>query len=178
MITGSKVIEFEGALEKGFELLESGENRTLGLLIVCGVNFGLRISDLLGITYDQLKSGKFVINEKKTSKARMMVVNDNIKRALTYMEGDIMYHLGGSAFKSQKGSVYSPQHVNRMLKKVFGRGYSSHGLRKGFGRRVYEKKDKDLAVVMLQLQHSNPSDTLKYIGVTQENVEQTYNDIV
>jgi len=178
MITGSKVIEFEGALEKGFELLESGENRTLGLLIVCGVNFGLRISDLLGITYDQLKSGKFVVNEKKTKKARVMVVNDNIKRALTYMEGDITYQLGGSAFKSQKGTVYSPQHVNRMLKKVFGGGYSSHGLRKGFGRRVYEKKDKDLALVMLQLQHANPSDTLKYIGVTQENVEQTYLDII
>jgi len=176
IIEGSKVIDYDMAMEKGVELIR-GDNPTLGLLIVCGVNFGLRISDLLGISYDQLKSGEFVVNEKKTKKKRVIRVNKRTKVVLELMKyhnPNSRYVLGGKAFVSQKGTVYSPQHVNRMLKNVFGEGYSSHGLRKGFGRRLYEKMDKDLSIVQMQLQHMNPSDTLKYIGVTQENLNECF----
>tara|TARA_R110000868_G_scaffold23777_1_gene95091 strand:- start:350 stop:889 length:540 start_codon:yes stop_codon:yes gene_type:complete len=178
VIEGSKVIDYDLGVKEGNRLIDSGENPTLGLLIVCGVNFGLRISDLLGISYDQLKSGEFVINEKKTGKRRNMVVNACVQETLDKMKGEIRYQLGGKCFVSQKGGVYSPQHINRMLRKVFGRGYSSHGLRKGFGRRLYDKSDKNLAIVQMQLQHMNPSDTLKYIGVTQENLNQCFHDLI
>lgn len=178
VIEGSKAVDYDLAINKGMELIRSKENPTLGLLIVCGVNFGLRISDLLGISYDQLKSGKFVVNEKKTKKRRMMVVNQYVQEALDEMKGNIRYELGGKCFVSQKGGVYSQQHVNRLIKKVFGRGYSSHGLRKGFGRRLYDKSGKNLAVVQMQLQHMNPADTLRYIGVTQENMNQCFHDLI
>lgn len=177
MIAGSKVIDYEKANQKGFELLR-GKNKTLGLLIVCGANMGLRISDLLGVTYDQLKSGEFILHEKKTKKRRKIVVNDLVREALTYMTDSPQYHSGGYAFLSQKGTIFSSQHVNRMLKRVFGRGYSSHGLRKGFGRRVFEKSGQNLAHVQLVLQHKDPSDTLRYIGITQEQLDNTYTDLV
>lgn len=173
-IDGSKVIDYDEAITKGMYLMRSGENKTLGLLIICGVNFGLRISDLLGISYDQLKSGEFIVNEQKTNKRRVIRVHDIVKVAMRFMEDNPRYQLGGSCFVSQKGTVYSPQHVNRMIKKVFGGGYSSHGLRKGFGRRLYEKTGKDLSIVQMQLQHMNPSDTLKYIGVTQEKLNECF----
>ena len=176
VIEGSKPLDYDLAIKKGMYLIRSGENKQLGLLIICGINFGLRISDLLGISYDQLKSGEFVINEKKTNKRRNMVVNKCVLDALELMKGEIRYELGGKCFVSQKGTIYSQQHINRMLKSVFGEGYSSHGLRKGFGRRLYEKSDKNLAIVQMQLQHMNPSDTLKYIGVTQENMNQCFHD--
>jgi integrase len=178
VIEGSKVIDYDMATTRGMHLIRSGHNKTLGLLILCGVNFGLRITDLLGISYDQLKSGEFVVNEQKTGKRRVIRVNQTIKVALRHMIDEPRYQLGGMVFVSQKGSVYSPQHVNRLLKKVFGEGYSSHGLRKGFGRRLYEKKDKDLAIVQMQLQHNNPADTLRYIGVTQEKLDECFDDLI
>lgn len=177
MITGSKVIDYQKATDKGFELLK-GKNKTLGLLIVCGANMGLRISDLRNLTFEQLRSDAFILNEKKTKKRRRIVVNAVVKDALRYFEGEARYDLGGYAFVSNKGGVYSPQAINRMLKKVFGKGYSSHGLRKGFGRRVFEKSGQNLAHVQLVLQHKDPSDTLRYIGITQEQLDNTYTDLI
>ena len=176
MIYGSNVIKFKSGIRKGMELIESGENEALGLLIVCGLNFGLRISDLLRVTYSDLRSGEFVINEKKTGKRRLIVVNSNVRKAVAMMPHSIQMELGGSPFLSRKGTVFSQQHVNRMLKDVFGEGYSSHGLRKGFGRRLYKRKN-DLGLVQLQLQHSSPADTLRYIGITNDNLRKSFNDI-
>lgn len=177
MITGSKVIDYHNATEKGFELLQ-GKNKTLGLLIVCGANMGLRISDLRRVTFEQLKSGAFILNEKKTKKKRRIKVNAVVREALEYFKDDARYQLGGYAFVSNKGSIYSPQAINRFLKRIFGAGYSTHGLRKGFGRRVFEKSGENLAHVQLVLQHKDPSDTLRYIGITQEQIDNTYDELV
>jgi integrase len=178
MITGSKVIEYTKAVETAQTLLQSDKDKNLGLLILCGVNFGLRIGDLLSIDFNQLKSGKFMLHEQKTNKRRMIVVNATVQAALVLFEDSLAYKNGGKVFRSKKGTVYSPQQINRKIKDIFGEGYSSHGLRKGFGKRVYERKGKDLSVVQIQLQHSNPAHTLRYIGVTQQEIEDTFSDIM
>lgn len=179
MIKGSKILDFDAVMEKGFSLIEEGGlQKNFGLLLIVGVNTGLRVGDLLTVTFDDLKQGSFVVNEEKTSKARNIVVNNNIKRALEYFEGDLMYELGGKCFISKKGTVYSKQHVNLLLKKYFGKGFSSHGMRKAFGARLYERSGKEISIVQMQLQHSDPSVTLRYIGVTQERLNNCFNDIL
>lgn len=181
-IHGSDYIEYTKGVSKGMELIETGIDPNFGLLVVCGMNFGLRISDLLGISYDQLKSGEFLVTEKKTGKGRKIVVNSTVREALDKMIVDgLTEELGGYVFTSQKGSVYSSQHVNRLMKKYLaedGIRVSSHSLRKGFGRRYYEKKGRaGLTVLQLQLNHASVLDTLKYIGVTQEELDDMYEDI-
>lgn len=181
-IEGSDPLDFTEATEKGFELLTNGDK--FGFLIVCGVNFGLRISDLLTITYGQLQSGEFVINEKKWGKKRKIVVNEAVREAMLIM-GDIdpVHYIleDSSPFRSQKGTIYSSQHVNRKLKRVFPnekRKITSHSLRKGFGKRLYEASGHNIALVQLALRHSSPEDTLRYIGVTQDNLDECYNMIL
>lgn len=181
-IEGSDALDFNEAIEKGFELF--GKSDKFGFLIICGVNFGLRISDLLTITYGQLKLGEFVINEKKRGKKRKIVVNSCVKKALKVMEelDPVHYSLDESSpFRSQKGTVYSSQHVNRKLKKVFPSQkvkITSHSLRKGFGKQLYEKTGHNIALVQLALRHSSPEDTLRYIGVTQQEMDDCYNIIL
>lgn len=176
-IQGSEPLDYQKTYDKGMEMLRKGKK--FGFLLVCGVNFGLRISDLLGVTYDQLKSGEFVAFERKTGKKRIIVVNDKVKEALKYMEkiDPVHYSLGGSPFVSQKGSIYSVQHINRTLKRIFGREYSSHGLRKAYGKRLYETQGENLAIVQMQLQHSDPDHTLRYIGVTQRKLNETFHSL-
>lgn len=180
-IQGSDCLDYQKALDKGMELIRSGDNPSLGLLVVCGINMGLRISDLLTIEYGQLKSGKFIVNEKKTQKSRIVFVNSNVRKALELLPVD--YHL----FEKEKVFTYSPQHINRMLKKYFtstGKTISSHSLRKTFGRRYYrisiaEGNGKEgLTDLQLQFNHANPEDTLKYIGVTQERLNAMYEKLV
>lgn len=180
-IKGSDALGYDEATEKGFDLLIKGDK--FGFLIICGVNFGLRISDLLKLTYDDLKSYEFIIGEQKTGKRRKLVVNDAVKAALSYMSkiDPVRYHLGGKIFVSQKGTVYSSQHVNRKLKTIFDtdrRKISSHSLRKCFGKRLYEKSEQNIALVQLQLRHSSPAVTLDYIGVTQDNLDECFNMIL
>lgn len=183
-VSGSDAIGYDEAIEKGLELIKTNSNPNFGFLLICGVNFGLRISDLLPVTYDQLKSGKFVIGEKKTKKKRKIVVNNIVRQALEQMPDTPAKDLGGKVFTSNKGDTYSIQHVNRLLKKHFksqkNRKISSHSLRKGFGRRYYEQSEnKEVALIRLQMQfnHTTPEITSRYIGVTQEHLDSMYLEI-
>mgnify|MGYP003309142040 CR=1 FL=1 len=54
-------------------------NYRLSLLIACGCFFGLRISDLLSLTWEQILGESFSINEKKTGKHREIKVNAGVR---------------------------------------------------------------------------------------------------
>lgn len=45
-------------------------NYRMSLLVACGSFFGLRISDLLSLTWEQILGESFSLNEKKTGKHR------------------------------------------------------------------------------------------------------------
>ena len=57
-------------------ILYREEKYALSLLIGCGIFFGLRISDLLSLRWEQLlnEDDKFVIYEKKTNKRRTIKI--------------------------------------------------------------------------------------------------------
>lgn len=173
-LRGSDVLNWDKALKRGQSYL-SGPNPSLGALIVCGINFGLRIGDLLRVTWEDTRGDFFVIRERKTGKPRKIIINTYAREAIEALRAQTPdYRQRGPLFKSNKGCAYSQQHVNRLLKKAFGKGVSSHGLRKTFGRELYEKTGRDLARVQLQLNHSNPKDTLRYIGITQEQMDECF----
>ena len=177
-MVGSTYIDFSKATDVGKKLIRSKENPSFGLLIITGINLGLRIDDLLHLTFKQLNSESFTITEGKTKKKRTLQINDNIREVLTYFDYDLTNQLGGHPFTSQKGSIYSVQHVNRLIKKYFnGKDISSHSLRKSFGRRVWEnnnKTDESLLYLSEIFNHSSPSITRKYLGIRAEEIKNIY----
>lgn len=73
--------------------------------------------------------------------------------------------------------------ANKRIKKVFERyrvkvkNPSSHTLRKTFGRRVYEyyNRSEDALIKLSQVfNHSNIAITRRYIGITQEMIDDIY----
>ncbi|UAB82385.1 tyrosine-type recombinase/integrase [Marixanthomonas sp. SCSIO 43207] len=176
-MTGSKYIDYDRASNIGRRLIKREENKNFGLLIICGINLGMRISDLLSLTFDQLKCETFKITEKKTGKLRQLKVNDHIRDALTFFKDDLIYEMGGHAFTSQKGSVFSPQHVNRLLKKNLKGNFSSHSLRKSFGRRVWDndnQSERSLIYLSELFNHSSTQITRTYLGIKQEELNDIY----
>lgn len=175
---GSTYIDFDLAMTKGKKLIRTKENPNYGLLIICGINLGLRVDDLLHLTFKHLKQKEFTIVEGKTGKERTLQINDNIHSALSYFEDDLKYQRNGHPFTSQKGSIYSVQHVNRLIKKYFrGKDISSHSLRKSFGRRVWENNNKtDEALLYLSeiFNHQSPAITRKYLGIRAEEIKDIY----
>ena len=176
-MTGATYIDFDTARTKGLSLIRSKENPIAGLLIIVGIHTGLRISDLLDLSFCQLRQNKLTIIEKKTKKKREMELNDTIKTAMSYFPKED-YPDNFHAFRSQKNTVYSNKHVNRLLSKYFtGDRISSHSLRKTFGRRVYTingESEKALLYLSELFAHKDIATTRIYLGIRQEELNDIY----
>ena len=162
------------------------KNYRISLLIGCGIFFGLRISDLLQLTWEMLldKDAKFVITEKKTGKRREVRINKEFQKHIKdcYSALDIQ-NLNELCFLSGKNKVYSIQWVNIVFKELRIKynlkidHFSTHSLRKTFGRKVFESSENaELALVKLMelFNHSSVAITKRYLGLRQEEILQTY----
>lgn len=156
------------------------------LLIVLGCNLGLRIGDLLRITWNDVLNGDEIYpKERKTGKVRAIKINTRVKEAVIFcsksMEEKINLH--EPILSNRWGKSLSVSYVNRRLKWVFERyrvpttQKSSHLLRKTFAFRVYQLHgESENALVFLSeiLNHSSISVTRRYIGITEEKIKEVY----
>ena len=162
------------------------KNYRISLLIGCGIFFGLRISDLLRLNWNMLlnNEAKFVLIEKKTSKRREVKINKEFQKHIKdcYQALEIK-NMDELCFISYRNKVYSVQWINLILKELKYRynlkinHFSTHSLRKTFGRKVFESSDNaELALVKLMelFNHSSVAITKRYLGLRQEEILQTY----
>jgi integrase len=177
--TTSDYLNFDATLNKAIKMIKSDKNYKLGFLVIFGINTGLRISDILKLRYEDLNGDSMLLIEMKTNKKRMIRLNENVKNALSLLkERDSVCE--GFVFKSNQGTVYSKQYINRKLKELFGGkslAVSTHSLRKTFGRRVWENNNQtDKALIYLSelFNHSSPAITKRYLGIRQEELDDIY----
>lgn len=166
-------------------LFDDGEFK-MSLLISMGSFWGLRISDLLRLKWeDVLDKDKFLLEEKKTGKTREIKINDQLQRHIKDCYGEINpYRREDFIFTSQKGSVFSIQRINvifKALKKRYNlniENFSTHSMRKTFGREIFSKSgvNAELALVKLSqlFNHSNVATTKRYLGISREEMMETY----
>lgn len=138
-----------------------------------GINFALRISDLLKLEFSQLTESHVTVQEGKTKKPRTIKINNKaraiIERRKLENPSDV-YLFQSHSRNMKKVNQISRQAVGKALKEVgeiIGIHLSTHSMRKTRGYHVY-KMTNDLAIVMKMLNHSSPSITLRYIGIDQE----------
>jgi integrase len=166
--------------------LFNDDNYKMSLLISFGSFWGLRISDILALKWKQVCDlDEFELVEKKTKKSRTIKINAQLKRHICDCYQKIRPRtLDEYIFTSQKGSVYSIQRINVILKDLKVRynlkikNFSSHSLRKAFGREIFNRsaENAELAIVKLSqlFNHSNPSITRRYLGISQKELLDTY----
>ena len=158
----------------------------MSLLIALGCFTGLRISDILALRWKQiLHVSEFTITEKKTEKQRTLRLNPQLQRHITECYEQIN-PIGKNApiLVSQKGTIFTIQRINVMLKEIKRRyhlrvgNFSCHSLRKTFGRQVYTMSgdSAELALVKLMelFNHSSIAITKRYLGLRQEEILETY----
>lgn len=164
--------------------LAKDENYKISLLIALGCFTGLRISDILSLRWKQiLNTEEFTVIEKKTSKVRTIRLNPQMQQHIKYCYEQIN-PIGAPILVSQKGTVFTVQRINIILKEVKKKyrlkvkNFSCHSLRKTFGRQVYNMNsdNSELALVKLMelFNHSNVAITKRYLGLRQEEILQTY----
>ena len=181
-------------------LVTNGRYRD-NMLFIVGINFGLRVSDLLSLRFSHLINDSLVfkdsfpILEKKTKntrrhkKNRYITINQAVIEAVTmYLERTPGIKLSDYMFRSESnrgGNSNSPltrRAVDYILKDIakevgLGNKMSTHSLRKtwAYHQMVMSHNDpRKLLLVQKMLNHSTSAQTLDYIGITNEEIEEAY----
>ena len=150
------------------------KNDRLATVLVLEANLGLRIGDLLQLRMsDFIKDGdryRLDIVEEKTDKARTFTVPFQIYQ---YIEN---FCLKNGIGKDERIFPITERAVQKNLKTVCDYlGYDrigTHSFRKFYATEIYKANGYDIALVQHLLQHSSPTVTQRYIGVSPQKVEQ------
>lgn len=165
-----------------------GSNLRDYCLFVVGINSGLRISDLLELTVSDVINkntkvkDRIQIREIKTGKFKDFPISTSAKKAITEYLNTREYNLTDPLFISQKNlngsKAIQRQRAYRVINdaaKVAGikEKIGTHTLRKTFAYHAY-KAGISIEVIQKLFNHSAPSITLRYIGITQDTLDNVY----
>lgn len=171
------------------------------MLFIVGINFGLRVSDLRSLRFTHLINNdctfrdRFPILEKKTrntrkhKRNRYITINTAVVEAVTlYLENTPNIHLSDYMFRSQSNNgsnenkPISKQAIDSMLKGIardlgLGNRMATHSLRKTFAYHQMVMSGNDPRKLLLLQKifgHSSAAQTLDYIGITTEEIDEAY----
>lgn len=149
------------------------------LLFIFGINSALRISDILALNVGDVRGKESVtLREKKTGKAKRFPLNQSIQNAIKLL---VPADASDDAplFPSRKGTgAITRVQAYRILNDAAERSginveMGTHSLRKTFAFHAY-KAGVDISVLMTVLNHSSQRETLRYIGVVQDDIDNVY----
>jgi len=167
-------------IRKVEKYLEKHSKRDL-LMFTIGTNCGLRISDIVALNVGDVRNKSHIeITEKKTGKFKKFPINSKLKPMLEKFTKD----------KHSDEPLFTTIFKNRMNR--FGAYYiikaackqagikekvGTHTMRKTFGYHHY-KKFKDVAMLQKIFNHSSPMITLRYIGIEQDQIDESYTNFI
>lgn len=146
------------------------------LLFSMGINTGLRISDLLSLKVGDVRGkSEYMLREKKTKKNKRILLHA-VRRDIedyTYFKSDNEY-----LFMSKKGvgpitRVQAYRILNTAARDCGLNEIGTHTLRKTFGYHFY-RANQNVAMLQQLFNHSSPSITLRYIGITQDEIAEEW----
>ncbi len=157
-------------------------NYKFSLLISLGSFWGLRISDLLKLKWnDILNKDELIVIEQKTGKKRDIKINPQLQKHVNACYNKLQPSSENDfIFISQKNTVYSIQRINVIFKDIKKKyklkisNFSTHSMRKTFGRQVFNSAgtNAELALAMLAeiFNHSSVATTRRYLGIHKEEL--------
>lgn len=180
--------------------LSKGQYRN-HMLFVMGINVGLRISDLLNLKFSHIidVNGEYrdwiVLTEKKTGKTRKFALSNVSKNAIElYIKQfpDVTRDTYLFRSESNNNTENVNNHMSRrgvqyFINKAFDelklpQRHGTHILRKTFAYHALMKGDaferaRSLEKLQRLLNHSSSAITLRYAGITDEEVFDTYTNM-
>lgn len=171
------------------------------MLFIVGINFGLRVSDLRILRFSHIINDdcafrdRFAILEKKTrntrkhKRNRYITINTAVVEAVTlYLENTPNIRLSDYMFRSESNRGVNSNNpltiksIDRILKGIakdlgLGNKMSTHSLRKSFAYHQMVMSGNDprkLLLLQKMFGHSSAAQTLDYIGITSEEIDEAY----
>ncbi len=151
------------------------------LIFTLGTNCGLRISDILALNVKDVKNKSYIeIIEKKTGKRKRFPINLKLKPMIASFTEDraddeplFLSYLYNRMERTQCYRI-----INRACRAAgIEHKVGTHTLRKTFGYHHYQKF-KDVVMLQKILNHSSPQITLRYIGIDQDCIDESYKNFI
>lgn len=139
------------------------------MLFTLGINSGLRISDIIKLTVDDVKE-EIIVREKKTGKIKQFKLNPDVFAKLKEYASRCTKWL----FPSRKGdkpisTVQAWRIIKSAAEKCSLEHIGTHSMRKSFGYHAY-RMGVPIGYLMSAFNHSSESITMRYIGIVQEEL--------
>lgn len=162
-----------------------GKNTRNYLMLMIGISSALRVSDVLKLKVSDIWTGKkptefIIVREKKTNKYKRFPVTKNLNKAIVLFMKEYDLEQEEYVFQSRKGinKPITRQQASFILSQAaeyigIKEKINTHSMRKTWGYWAY-KSGVNIALIMEVLNHSSISQTKKYIGITQEDLDDVY----
>ena len=151
------------------------------LLFTIGTNCGLRVSDILALNVEDVRNKNFIqLIEKKTGKFKKFPINSKLKPMFEKFIKNRKDEepLFTTKFQNRLGRVTAYYTIREACKIAnLDEKIGTHTMRKTFGYHHY-KKFKDVALLQKIFNHSSPMVTLRYIGIEQEQINESYTNFI
>lgn len=152
------------------------------IMFVIGINVGLRISDILKLKVSDVYNKTHInISEQKTHKAKRFLINSQMQKEFqNYIESNNLKD-DDYLIQSRKGQNKPLQRnrayvvLNEIASQIGLEEIGTHSLRKTFGYWHYQQF-KDVALLQNIFSHSSQSVTLRYIGLEQDQLDNSISD--
>lgn len=149
-----------------------------------GLNLALRISDLLAIKFSDIDGDRLTIIEQKTGKRASIKLNPKTLALIEAIQQRHPEHI--YLFQSHRSSQAKDRQApakpltRRAVAKAFAfvgddikLALGTHSMRKTRGYHLYQAC-KDIGRVMRMLRHQSEAVTLRYIGITQQQIDKDF----
>lgn len=154
-----------------------------------GVNVALRISDLLSLRFEDFEDDTLVVTEQKTGKRRYIPIGKVVRDIVERRRRDNPTHVYLFQSDSNRArGMDEPKPMNRSgvsrafkeigelesMKAQFGKvRLGTHSMRKTRGYQLY-RAGRSIEEICKLLNHSSPATTMRYIGITRQQVDELY----
>ena len=153
------------------------------LMFILGLNFALRISDLLKLKVcdvydvDMFPKNRVILREKKTGKENILTITNGSREVLEqYQKIRRLKYSDDYLFKSRQGGnkpidrIQAYRIINNIVIRVglTDINVGTHTLRKTWGYHAYKRFNLSLDEIMLKLNHQSIQSTKRYIGLSAD----------
>ena len=155
-----------------------------------GLNTALRISDLLALTMEDVRkldpaAPALNLVESKTGKLRKIMINQTClqvmqRRLAEHSKDKYLFQSEAVNIDRRKKQPVSRRSVGRVFEKVGQKiapklQLGTHSMRKTRGYAMFEA-GRSIESICKVLNHSAPAITMRYIGIDQRDIDQSYVD--
>ncbi|EZH67430.1 integrase [Bacillaceae bacterium JMAK1] len=148
-------------------------------LFSLGLNTGMRISDFIGLRVNDVLNRKHIeVIEKKTGKTRRFKVNFELQQDIhEYVEGmaNTDYLFPSKKTKEPISRVQAYRILRKAADRAGLQSIGTHSMRKSLGYHFYNQT-KDVAILQEIFNHSTPQITKRYIGIRQDEIDESLDD--